>query len=331
MMPTRRVGVLMRRPPPPRPAATRRHPRIAGIVRSRRGAGPLVPLAIALVTVTTGVSQAVFVESAAVVNNSFRTATLVPPTGVTAQTTGTSVTVSWTATVSDIATGYRVLRASAAGGPYTQVAQVAGRSTTIYTEAPGTGTFYYVVRSYYAANGADWFSPNSSQVTATVAPQPYVFKSTTGNIGSSCPGAQRQRDMEQGFVPSDPEETISRTGGSGSIAFCSPAFPATRVLAAGSTTVMAYIRNTAGSSCTLTATLFLNGTTVLGSGSITIPGSSALSQRTWSFTTSGTTLSPGSRLNLYLSWASVKACDTTYLHYDGTGTNSRVLLPAISQ
>ena len=286
---------------------------------------------MALLTVTTGVSQAVFVKSAVVVNNSFRTATLAAPTGVMAQVTATRVTVSWSPTASGIAAGYRVLRASAAGGPYTQVAQIAGASTTAYAEAPGTGTFYYVVRSYYAANGADWYSGNSSEVAATVAPQPYVFKSTTGSTGSSCLAAQRQRDMEQGFVPSDPEETITRIGGAGTITFCSPAFAGTSSLAGGSTTVMAYIRNTAGSSCAVTATLYLNGTTALGSGSITIPASSALSLRTWSFSTYGATLPPGSRLNLHLSWASVKACDTTYLHYDGSATNSRVLLPAISQ
>ena len=285
---------------------------------------------LALSTVAAGLSQALFVEAVANSSNVFSTTTLAAPTGVSASVSGTTVNLSWTATSSTNASGHRVLRGTASGGPYTQIAQIAGRSTTTYADTPGAGTFYYVVRAYYDAGGANWFSANSNEAAATVANEPYVFKSTTANTGTNCASAQRLRDMEQGYTPSDPVETIARTGGVGTISFCTPAFGSGQALSAGTTTVEAYFNNSSGASCAITATLYLNGTVSLGSGAISIAPSTSLSLKTWSFSTASATFATGGRLNLYLSWEPVKACDSTYLHFDGTTTNSRVRLPSIS-
>lgn len=292
---------------------------------------PLLPLAVALVMVTAGMSQAVFVESAVTVPGSFKATTLAAPTGVTATvSTDGRVELSWIATPSTRATGHRVLRSIQSSGPYTQIAQIAGLTTTTFTDNPGPGTYSYVVRSYYAANGADWFSPDSTAAIVTVTHRPYVFTSTPHATGVNCASGQRQRVMQQGFVPTNPEETLTRTGGVGTISFCTAAFAGGETLAAGTTSVAAYFHNTSGSTCAITATVYLNGTTALGSATITIAASTPLSLRTWSFATTGTTLAPGDRLNLRLAWQNVKSCDTTFLHYDGAATDSRVLLPPIS-
>ena len=118
-----------------------------------------------LMTVSTG---ATFTAPAANPSNQLATATLAAPTGVSAtvQSNGGTVRVAWTATSSTWATGHRVLRATSPGGPYTQIQQIAGRTTVTYDDVPGVGTFYYVVRGYYDTNGANWSSADSSQASA---------------------------------------------------------------------------------------------------------------------------------------------------------------------
>ena len=120
---------------------------------------------LALLTVTTG---ATFTAPTTNPSNQVGTATLAAPTGfaATVQSNGGTVRVTWTATSSTWATGHRVLRGTASGGPYTQIQQIAGLSTVTYDDYPGAGIFYYVVRGYYNANGANWESANSTQSTA---------------------------------------------------------------------------------------------------------------------------------------------------------------------
>jgi fibronectin type 3 domain-containing protein len=85
---------------------------------------------------------------------------LTPPSGVTATGGNASVSLSWSAVSG--ATGYRVLRAATAGGPYTQVASPSGTSHADTGVANGT-TYYYVVRAY----NATLESANSAEVSAT--------------------------------------------------------------------------------------------------------------------------------------------------------------------
>jgi fibronectin type 3 domain-containing protein len=73
------------------------------------------------------------------------------------------VTLTWTA--SPGATGYNVKRATANGGPYTQLAQLAAPTSNGYTDSSVTnGTAYYYVVSSLDAAGE---SANSAQVSAT--------------------------------------------------------------------------------------------------------------------------------------------------------------------
>lgn len=94
---------------------------------------------------------------------------------------GGDVTLSWTATADTYATGHRVLRSASPGGPYTQIAQVTPRTNTSYVDSPGTGTYYYVIRSYFA----NWESADSAEVSATVAAPAYVATWTGSSSVSS--------------------------------------------------------------------------------------------------------------------------------------------------
>ncbi len=102
-------------------------------------------------------------------------ATIAAPTGAAATTIGAACTahvtssiqvnVSWTATASTFATGYNILRGTAAGGPFTLVGSVSGRTTVTFTDATGTlalsTNYYYVVASTFA----NWSSGNSNVAT----------------------------------------------------------------------------------------------------------------------------------------------------------------------
>jgi hypothetical protein len=118
-----------------------------------------------MLTMTTG---ATFTAPTTNPSNQLATATLAAPTTVSAtlQANGGTVRIGWTATSSTWASGHRVYRATSAGGAYTLIQQIAGTATATYDDVPGVGIFYYVVRAYYNANGANWESVNSAQVSA---------------------------------------------------------------------------------------------------------------------------------------------------------------------
>jgi hypothetical protein len=128
----------------------------------------ILALVSAVFLMLTLTSSATFTAPTANPSNQLATATLAAPTGVSAivQSNGGTVRVAWTATSSTWASGHRVFRATSAGGPYSQIQQIAGRATVIYDDVPGVGTFFYVVRGYYNANGANWESVNSAQASA---------------------------------------------------------------------------------------------------------------------------------------------------------------------
>ncbi len=128
----------------------------------------ILALVSAVLLMLTLTSAATFTAPTTNPSNQLATATLAAPTGVSAivQSNGGTVRVAWTATSSTWASGHRVFRATSSGGPYSQIQQIAGRATVTYDDVPGVGTFYYVVRGYYDANGANWESQNSAQDSA---------------------------------------------------------------------------------------------------------------------------------------------------------------------
>ena len=128
----------------------------------------ILALVSAVLLMLTLTSAATFTAPTTNPSNQLATATLAAPTGVSAivQSNGGTVRVAWTATSSTWASGHRVFRATSSSGPYSQIQQIAGRATVTYDDVPGVGTFYYVVRGYYDANGANWESQNSAQDSA---------------------------------------------------------------------------------------------------------------------------------------------------------------------
>ena len=119
---------------------------------------------LSLLIMATALSvYAIFTGSTSVTPNDFASDTLNPPT-LLAATGGASASLSWTATADTYASGHRVLRGTATGGPYTQIAEVTPRTTTTYIDSPAAGTYYYVARAFYQS----WESVNSNEVSAVV-------------------------------------------------------------------------------------------------------------------------------------------------------------------
>lgn len=134
-------------------------------------------LTLGLVILATAVTvYAIFTDSDPVTLNDFTSDTLDPPTSLGA-TGGASADLSWTATVDTYASGHRVLRGTASGGPYSQIAEITPRTTTTYTDSPADGTYYYVVRAFYQS----WESANGNEASATVS---------TTNTGFLSPSAE---------------------------------------------------------------------------------------------------------------------------------------------
>jgi hypothetical protein len=77
------------------------------------------------------------------------------------------MTLIWTSPPDSEASGYRVLRGTATGGPYVEIAQVTSETVTTFTETPATGTYFYVVRSFFE----DRNSVNSNEASAISRPR----------------------------------------------------------------------------------------------------------------------------------------------------------------
>jgi hypothetical protein len=245
--------------------------------------------------------------------------TLAAPTSVTV-TWNPVVHVSWTASASPWATGYRVLRAVAPAGPWTQIADVAAPTTTV-DDTPGAGTYYYAVQAY-----KEGWSSTVSDVAAR-SDATYVFRSTSGFTGTTCPASAGRYDMEQGYVP---------TGAGGGapvsdLSFCTDTFRTGQFLPAGQTTVTAYAANSNNKNCTMTLILLQNGATLLGYGTGTVPaGKTTAAPLTWTFSTSSVAFATGDRLMLQVSAqgnSGTNNCSDTRVWDDGAAVPSRVTLP----
>jgi hypothetical protein len=253
--------------------------------------------------------------------NQLATTSVSAPTGLTA-TRIPSIRLTWTNTASRL-TGTAIYR-SITGGSWTLIAQVAAPTAT-YTDTAAAGTFRYYAQAYYTGNGANW----TSAPTATVVRDDptFVLVGTTGFTSTKCAiGTVGSHDMRQGYTPAGAESTFTGASSTGTIVFCSDIFTAGHTVAAGTTSVSLYFSNSAGSSCTAVATLSVNGTTTLGSGTLAL-NPSATTLRSWSFTTTAATLAAGDRLNLTVHYNTSKSCTSTTLHYDAAATPSSVTVP----
>ncbi len=100
-----------------------------------------------------------------------------------------TVTVDWNASTGT--SNYRVRRSNTPNGPYVQIAQVTS-STTVYTDTPGAGTFYYVVVSTNTTYGVSRNSttslcglPAPTSLVATALATPQVVLSWNTVVGAT--------------------------------------------------------------------------------------------------------------------------------------------------
>jgi hypothetical protein len=133
----------------------------------------LAVLAVTLLTAAVAASplatSSAFFTDTSTASGSSTTATLDPPTGLSASAVGLVVTLTWTASPdAAVSAGYQVLRATVSGGPFSQVGTVTPASaTTTNDTVPASGTYYYVLKTY--AGGAPWTSVAAGQASAVVS------------------------------------------------------------------------------------------------------------------------------------------------------------------
>ena len=121
--------------------------------------------ALALGLLLTAVSVYAIWTNTTSVTPTFDSDTLNPGTGLIAFPSGSNIVISWTASVDTYASGYKVLRGTTSGGPYTEIDTVTPIGATIYTDTSVVvdTTYYYVLQSYYQ----NWLSADSNQGSAT--------------------------------------------------------------------------------------------------------------------------------------------------------------------
>lgn len=94
----------------------------------------------------------------------FSTDTLAPPTNLAA-TGGLTASLTWVPSVDTYAAGYEIWRSTTSGGSYALVGTVTPGTASSASDSPGTGIFYYVLRSYFQ----NWRSVNSNETSATIS------------------------------------------------------------------------------------------------------------------------------------------------------------------
>ena len=77
---------------------------------------------------------------------------------------GSIATLTWTPSTSSGATGYRVLRSATSGSGYAQVKTVTPVTIATTTDAPASGTWYYVLQTYFQG----WTSGTSGEASVVV-------------------------------------------------------------------------------------------------------------------------------------------------------------------
>jgi hypothetical protein len=111
---------------------------------------------------TVQLTLARFVDSATVTGR-FATTQLEPPANLVA-TGGSSAVLEWTPTTTTWASGYDVLRSATSGSGYASVGSVSPASAASTTDSPGSGTWYYVLRSVLH----NWSSARSNEASVVV-------------------------------------------------------------------------------------------------------------------------------------------------------------------
>jgi hypothetical protein len=173
--------------------------------QARRWSAIAAFVAVAI-TAAVPISLAMFTDGASS-NGSLTAATLAPPTAVSA-TGGTSVTLNWTASTTTGATGYKVERATALAGPYSQIGTATPISATSYIDSPSAGSYWYRLSTYIG----NWTSTTTTPVSATVSTStstgaiacaPASDAADTGGNGNGYEGTPTNACASDGAVATD--------------------------------------------------------------------------------------------------------------------------------
>jgi hypothetical protein len=131
--------------------------------------------------------------------------------------------------------------------------------------------------------------------------------------------------MAENYAGSDPEEVFL---GNRDLTFqlCTPAFSTGESLASGTSRVYGWVSNSSTNGfCSLTASLYKNATTLLGSYTQFVSlGHATPFEENWPIPTSATTFAAGDRLNLRFTWGNETPCRDTDMYYGGTTKRSRI-------
>jgi hypothetical protein len=152
----------------------------------RRAAAGLAALLLACLVVAAPVTLARLTSSQDA-SGAFTTGTIAPPTSLGASLGGTTVTLTWTPTVSTATTGYELLRSPTSGSGFSVVSTVTPRTAATTTNSPGNGTWFYVLASVYQS----WRSASSNEAKVTLGSTSTGFKdcaSTAADTGGDGDG-----------------------------------------------------------------------------------------------------------------------------------------------
>jgi hypothetical protein len=161
--------------------------------------------------------------------NKVNTDTVAPstPTNLAAPVTGASVNLTWTASTDNVAiAGYQLFRSTTPNFATSAATLIASPAGTSYTDAPGSGTFYYKVMARDSSNNASSASAQATAVlapdtTAPTAPGTPTAVVTGGAVALSWTGStdefgvtgyQVHRSDTSGFTPSPSTLVTSQSG-----------------------------------------------------------------------------------------------------------------------
>lgn len=258
--------------------------------------------------------------SATAAGSALASATTLAPPASTTLTWDPTVHVTWTASSSDWAAGYRVLRGVA---PDALTNLVADQPTpTTVDDLPGAGTHYYAVVAY--RNG--WTSPRGTVVARS--DRAYLLTGAAPTNGTTgCATATSITGMRQGFPLTG--TGVSATLGSTTYTVCTDTWTTGQSLPAGSTTVTAYVGNTHNKTACSVAVDVRAGTTSLGSATISIPaGQTATAPMEWTVPTTAFSFTTGQRVSVTLTPAGGQGCNNTTLRAASSTSPSKVTLTA---
>jgi hypothetical protein len=228
--------------------------------------------------------------------------------------------------------GYRVYSPASSTTPMCQITTPPFATSCIDFNPPGNSNLTYkVVALYTDANNSLLESPNAASVTLTgVQSTTYSFAPTLAT-GSNClSGAY---DMHASYTPAATDTSTAGSTYITSATFCSDLLSAGQAVP-GSFSATAWFTNATNQSCTVNATVNINGGLGLTTtASVPAGNSSTYSQATFNWNWGqNVAISAGSRINVQFSWSSCGTRQKPLTMYWGSAAHAGTYhsLPTLS-